>query len=196
MIGYLSGKVLHKFDDIVLLETGGIGYELHVGPSLWQKLNEGIETAVYIHHHVREDNEALYAFASLEERQMFRKLISVSGIGPKSGLAALSAAPMQELVNAIHLEDHSVFQAVSGIGPKTAKRLVLELKPKIHEVATGITLGEASQEDSTSIRGDVIAALEALGYQVVEIREAIGEIDLTSLTLDEAIRSALDNLRK
>lgn len=196
MIGYLSGIVLHKFDDIVLLQTGGVGYELHVGPNLWQTMNEGGEVAVYIHHHIREDQESLYAFSSLEERQLFRKLISVSGIGPKSGLAALSAAPMQELINAIHLEDHSVFQAVSGIGPKTAKRLVLELKPKIHEVATGISLSEDTVGERSSIRGDVIAALEALGYQVAEIREAIGEMDLGETPLDEAIRHALDRLRK
>ncbi len=196
MIGYLKGPVLQKFDSIVLLDINGIGYEVHVGPSSFSEASVGSDHALYIHHHIREDQETLYGFSSLDERQLFRKLISVSGIGPKSGLAAMSAAPLHELVNAIHLEDHGVFQAVSGIGPKTAKRLVLELKPKIHLIATGIALNDAETKPVNSIRGDVIAALEALGYQAQEIREAIGDMELAEMPLDEAIRKALDAMRK
>ena len=194
MIGYLSGKIINKFDNVVLLEIEGIGYEIFLGINSWQEANAGSLQSYYIHHHVREDQQTLYGFLSLEERQLFKKLISVSGIGPKSALSALSAAPLNELVQAISIEDHSIFQSVSGIGPKTAKRLVLELKPKIHLIATGISL-DSNDSVPTSIRSDLIAALEALGYQTQEIRESIKDLDLIDASLDEAIRKALDQMR-
>lgn len=189
MISYLIGTIHHVFEKSFIIQVSGIGYEVFTVSSLLQQIKSGQELEVYIHHHIREDNQSLYGFATLEERQLFKKLISVSGIGPKSALSALGAAPLNELIRAIQLEDHSVFQAVSGIGPKTAKRVVLELKNKVDVVAGDPqAFGE---EAGSSVRQDVVAALDQLGYSGSEIREMIAPMDLSKMSVEEALKQAL-----
>jgi len=189
MISYLIGTIHHVFDESFIILAQGVGYEVFATGSMLQKLRSGDEAEVYVHHHIREDNQSLYGFASMDEREMFQKLISVSGIGPKSALAALGAAPLGELIMAIQSEDHSVFQSVPGIGPKTAKRVVLELKSKVE----GVALSPVGDEDTmaSSNRSDVLAALEQLGYSSSEILPYIREMDLSKVSIEEAIKDIL-----
>ena len=191
MIGYLKGHVLEKMAEILLIEVHGMGYEVFVSISLAEQTKKGSKVELYIHHHVREDAQKLFGFPSLEERQLFREFISVSGVGPKSGLAALSAAPLPELIKAIQLEDHAVFQAVSGIGPKTAKRLVMELR----HVPDTVNVDAMTITSGTTVRSDLLAALEQLGYTGPEIQAVIGQMELEDMEVEDAIRHVLAQLR-
>lgn len=194
MISYLIGTIHHVFEDSFIIQVSGVGYEVFAVSSLLQQIKSGQELEVYTHHHVREDNQSLYGFATLEERQLFKKLISVSGIGPKSGLAALGAAPLNELIRAIQLEDHSVFQSVSGIGPKTAKRVVIELKNKVDAIEFVHASGEGDQ--TSSVRSDLIEALGQLGYSSGEVLPVIRDMDLSKMPVEDAIKDVLKLMKK
>lgn len=193
MISFITGTVHEIFDHSMIVLVNGIGYEIIAPASVLQLLAPEQETALYIHHHIREDQQTLYGFSTLAERDLFRQFLSVSGIGPKSGLAALSAAPRQELIRAIQLEDHSVFQSVSGIGPKTAKRLVLELKSKVEwdEVVSPLS----TEQPSNSVRTDLLLALEQLGYQPRQVEPVISQLQLQDLSLEDALKEVLAQLR-
>ena len=191
MIAYLSGKILQVLDDSLILENQGIGYQIFVSENWLLSVNCGDDLELYIHHHIREDNQTLYGFKSIEDRLLFKKFLSVNGIGPKSAIAVLSAGPRKELIRAIQFEDHAVFQAVSGIGPKTAKRLVLELKNKVEWDDSS----ESSEPSTSSTRSDLLQALEQLGYSTSEIQKIISDIDLAGLELEDAIKKVLVYLR-
>lgn len=193
MIAYLKGKVIHKDLDRFIIQTGGVGYEVIAGPQLISQVQKEKDAEVYIHHHVREDNQSLFGFSNLEERHLFQKLLSVSGVGPKSAMAAVSAAPMHEIVLAVQAEDHSVFQAVSGIGPKTAKRLVIELKNKLDSFPV-TDLNQKENQGSGSLRLDLLEALTSLGYNPNDIQPILRELDLTTFSLEEAIKEVLKQL--
>lgn len=187
MISLIQGKILEKSDDCLIIQAGGLGYEVFVPSRAMTSFKTGEEVCLHTHFHVREDSQSLYGFLSKDEKDLFKMLIAVSGIGPKSGLAALSAAPYDELIRAISHEDHAVFQSVSGIGPKTAKRLVLELKNKV----IPIDFGSADSSSGVSARHEVIAALEQLGYNSSEIRAMISDLDLSDLSVEDAVKLAL-----
>ena len=191
MIAYLSGKILQVLDDSLILENQGIGYQIFVSENWLLSVNCGDDLELYIHHHIREDNQTLYGFKSIEDRLLFKKFLSVNGIGPKSAIAVLSAGPRKELIRAIQFEDHAVFQAVSGIGHKTAKRLVLELKNKVEWDDSS----EAGEPSTNSTRSDLLQALEQLGYSTSEIQKIVSDIDLADLTLEDAIKKVLVYLR-
>lgn len=193
MISSLKGIVQDIFEHSFVLDVAGVGYEVFSVPAALQKIHQGDELLVYTHHHVREDAQALYGFASSEERMLFRKLINVSGIGPKSALAALSAAPLLQLIQAIQLEDHAIFQGVSGIGPKTAKRLVMELRNAVEGMEFQ---GEPGAGGDYSRQADLLAAMEQLGYPPKEILPYLKEGDWQAMSLDEAIRSLLQKMRR
>lgn len=188
MISYLIGTIHHALEDSFIIEVQGVGYEVFSTASMLQNMRSGEEAEVYIHHHIREDNQSLYGFSSLDERQMFRKLLSVNGVGPKSALAALGAAPLNELVRAIQNEDYSVFQSVPGIGAKTAKRVVLELKSKVEDVDT-VPGNEGTRASSS--RSDLLDALEQLGYSSNEVAAMVRDIDLSVVSVEEAIKIVL-----
>ena len=139
MIHHITGKLAEKKAPTLVIDVNGIGYEINAPMSTFYQLpNVGDTITLLTHFVVREDAQLLYGFFTEQERKLFRALIKVNGVGPKTGLALLSAAPMNELIRAIQLEDHAVFQAVSGIGPKTAKRLVLELRSVFEDVEISI----------------------------------------------------------
>lgn len=190
MISYLTGTIHQISPSSLTLLVNGVGYEVMCGAAILQEAKVGETLDLSIHHHIREDAQTLYGFLSSQERGLFQKFLSVNGVGPKSALAALSAAPKQELVRAIQLEDHSIFQTVSGIGPKTAKRIVIELKSKV-EWDSGIEL--AGDESVASVRHDVKEALEQLGYKPIEIQAMMQGVELSEMSLDEAIKKMLQN---
>ena len=193
MVGHLKGHVIEKSDDAIIVDVHGLGYEVFVLRGMFEKVKIGEKLELYIHHHIREDASKLYGFEASNQKQLFRKLISVSGIGPKSALAVLSSVPLEELIKAIQLEDHLVFQSVSGIGPKTAKRVVIELKTSVDSFEISV---EGALSSQSSARQDVISALEQLGYTGTEINSLISGMDLSEITIEEAIKSILSQVNR
>ncbi|HJT64012.1 MAG TPA: Holliday junction branch migration protein RuvA [Candidatus Limnocylindria bacterium] len=189
MIGSLRGPVTHIGVDHVLIDIGGVGYRVVVSPALLGKLHVGSEATLLVHHLVREDQQALFGFAKPEELAFFELLMTVNGVGPRLALAITSAHPVTRLQMAIVTDDLDVLTSVSGVGRKTAERIVLELREKIH--AAGIAVGPGAAADS-----DVVAALESLGYTSSEARRAAGSVATIDGGLDERIRAALQELAR
>lgn len=189
MIGSLCGRVTHIARDSALIEVGGIGYRVMAGPALLVKLRVGTEASVFTHHLVREDQQALFGFGTMEELAFFELLMTVSQVGPRLALAITTAHPIPKLQLAILNDDADVFTGVSGVGRKTAQRILLELKEKVH--AAGIAVGPGTSTDS-----DVVAALESLGYSTLEARRAARAVAGGDIGLDVRIKSALQELAR
>lgn len=189
MIGSLHGHVTHLGLDFALIEVGGVGYRVVAGPSLMARLRPGNESTVFIHHLVREDQQALFGFASLEELAFFELLMTVSQVGPRLALAIVSAHPVTKLQLAIINDDADLFTSVSGVGRKTAQRIILELKEKVHAAGVAASGGQAGDSQ-------VAAALESLGYTASEARRAAGAVAGGSEALDARIKAALQELAK
>jgi holliday junction DNA helicase RuvA len=189
VIGSLRGPVTHLGPESALVELGGVGYRVLAGPSVLARLRVGSEARLFIHHLVREDQQALFGFASPEELAFFELLMTVTGVGPRLALAITSAHPVTKLQLAIVTDDLDLLTSVTGVGRKTAGRIVLELKEKIH--AAGIAVGAGESSDS-----DVVAALESLGYTASEARRAAGAVAGNDGGLDIRIKSALQELAR
>ena len=188
MIGSLRGRVASIGTDHALVEVGGIGYRVMAGPALLAKLRVGAEASVYTHHLVREDLQALFGFASPEELAFFELLMTVSQVGPRLALAITAAYPVVKLQLAIVNDEVDLFTSVSGVGRKTAQRIILELKEKVH--AAGVAGGVGSTDS------DVVAALESLGYTASEARRAAGAVAGGEDGLDVRIKAALQELAR
>jgi len=183
MIGSLTGRVSHHIGGAILVEVGGIGYLVEVPSRIQPSFHVGSDTRVYIYDHVREDARRLFGFTTLDERHFFETLISISGVGPKVALLILSVGTIEDIRKAVESGDVGFLTSVPGIGAKTAKKIVLELKGKLVE----------DVEESTSDR-DVVDALVALGYSSSHAREAIRLINVTIVDTEERIRIALKML--
>ena len=188
MLASLSGKVAATGEDFVVIKAGGVGFYVSVPQTVLDSLpGPGMELTVHTHLHVRENDLALYGFASKEDLALFRLLLGVSGIGPKVALSLLSFLPMDRLQAAIAQEDVAMLARVPGIGPKTAKKLVFDLKDKIAaEIMPGALHPVLTEADA-----DLIAALTSLGYSVSEAQEAIRSLPREALALEERVRLAL-----
>jgi Holliday junction DNA helicase RuvA len=190
MIGSLRGPVTHVGPEFVVIELGGVGYRVMVAPALLAKLRPDREAHLFIHHLVREDLQALFGFGTPEELAFFELLMTVTGVGPRLALAITSAYPVTKLQLAIVTDDLDLLTSVSGVGRKTAQRIGLELKEKIH--AAGIAASGGASTDS-----DVVAALESLGYTASEARRAAGSVAAsTNGELDARIKGALQELAR
>lgn len=185
MIARLRGRPVARRADGLVLEVGGIGYLVQATPSVLCKAGGTEEVTVETYLHVRDDALQLYGFAGAAERELFEQLLSVSGVGPKVALAIVSGSTPAELRRAIALEDTARFQAIPGIGKKTAQRVVLELKEKLggDEAAASSPPGGAPQ---------IVAreALVELGYSLVEAEQALAGTD-PDLPPEERVRQAL-----
>jgi Holliday junction DNA helicase RuvA len=165
MIAHLRGRLLEKHPNRVIVDVQGVGYEAQVPLSTFYDLAEpGEEVSLRIHTHVREDALALYGFATLIELQLFDRLISVSGIGPKLALAVLSGIEPNELIAAVKLGDVARLTAIPGVGKKTAERIGLELKDKMAAFLPAEGAAAAPVTAGESLRTDVLSALINLGY--------------------------------
>jgi len=189
MIGSLRGPVTHIGLDYVVIEIGGVGYRVYVSAAQLVRLRPEREAHFFIHHLVREDQQALFGFGSAEELAFFELLMTVSGVGPRLALAITAAHPVTKLQIGIVTDDVDLLTSVSGVGRKTAQRIILELKEKIH--AAGIAAAPGGPADS-----DVVAALESLGYTASEARRAAGAVAGTEGGLDARIRAALQELAR
>ena len=184
MIARLRGKPVASTPEGLVLDVGGVGYLVAATPSAVRKANGADEVVVETYLHVREDAMQLYGFADAAERELFEQLLSVSGIGPKVALSIVSGSTPAELRRAIVLEDTARFEAIPGIGKKTAQRVVLELKEK---VASAADAPEARGSDGHLVARD---ALVELGYSVVDAERALAEVD-PDLSTEERVRLAL-----
>jgi Holliday junction DNA helicase RuvA len=162
VIAHLRGTILEKQPNRIVVDAGGVGYDVFVPLSTFYGLGEpGADIALRIHTHVREDALALYGFATRLEQELFERLISVSGIGPKVGLAVLSGIEPSELMRAIERSDLSRLTAIPGVGRKTSERIVLELKDRLPKIETPTG---AAASGAPALRDDVLSALINLGY--------------------------------
>ncbi len=187
MIAYLRGKIQNKGRGYVIVRVGDIGYQVFVNATRFVELDINQEVEMYIHEHVREDAQDLYGFNSMAELEMFELLLSISGVGPKSALNTLSIASLDDLKATIAQGDPSLLMKVSGIGKKTAERIVLELKDKM-----GVLMYDSSgAKSAVNIAADEIDALIALGYTVQQAREALKQVDPSITESGERIRAVL-----
>jgi Holliday junction DNA helicase RuvA len=174
MIASLEGVVADVMSDSLVVEVGGVGYQVFAAPSLLTIVRPNTRLKVHTFHLVREDTQALYGFRSPEERGFFTLLLTVNGVGPKVALAIVGSRPVADLQLAILQADQAVLTAVSGVGKRLADRIVLELKEKV--AAAGIAAGSRATADAVEGDGagetDVVAALQALGYTASEARAA------------------------
>jgi holliday junction DNA helicase RuvA len=187
MIGRLRGTLVSLRATGVVLDVGGVGYEVVVTPRTVADLPSiGEEVVLHTHLVVREDAMIVHGFASESERDLFRVLLSASGIGPKVAMTALGALHSDELRRAIAAEDIDMLTTVPGIGKRGAQKMVLELKPKITETDAESVVG-------ASTVSQVREALEGLGYQAAEIREVMADIETDAPVADQ-LRQALRSL--
>jgi Holliday junction DNA helicase RuvA len=196
MIYCLTGKIVKKSMSAVVLSCGGVGYYAQCPASVAGALpGVGQETTLYTVMSVTENDVSLYGFATEEQQACFEMLTAVSGVGPKVGLAILSVMEPQRVALAISAGDHKAFKAATGVGPKLAQRIVLELKDKVAKgFVDGISLedvaGAASDAPASQSSAQAIAALVSLGYSQSEAALAISKIDAT-LPVEEIIKLAL-----
>ena len=180
MIAFIKGKVYAYDHDSVILDHDGIGFRIYMPNTMSLVLHE--EILVYTYQHYREDGQELYGFPSLEEHDLFLKLISVKGIGPKSAMNMLSKADANDIVKAIENEDVAALKALPGIGAKAANQIILDLKGK---------LVQETQDDVNPSLNDAMEALKALGYKQSEINRIVKQLKKEELTTDGYIRKAL-----
>lgn len=174
MIGSLRGVVLERFvPSTILIEVGGVGYLCNVTTSTFAELEPTVSVFLHVHHHIREDAQTLYGFTSRSERDTFNVLIATHGIGPSMAMAILSTYSPTSLMSIVSSSDIAALTVVPGVGKKTAERLMVELKSRLHltDIAVG---GEIDSVQSSA--ADVREALTALGYGVDEIRDTMRQL--------------------
>jgi len=192
MIGRLTGVLLEKNPPQILVEAGGVGYEVEVPMSTFYNLPAtGERVALYTHLVVREDAHLLYGFGSEAERRAFRQLLKIAGVGARTALAVLSGLSVAELVEAVTLQESGRLVKIPGIGKKTAERLLLELKDRLGaELGAGVAVNRPAAASS-----DVLRALLALGYSEKEAAHVVRQLP-DGLSVSDGIRQALKLLAK
>ncbi len=191
MIAWLSGILLDKQPPTILLNVNGIGYELEAPLSTFYELpavNEALD--LHVHMVVREDAQLLFGFSSQQQRDLFRSLIKVNGVGPKVALAVLSTMSAQELLACMANEDFNQLTTVPGIGKKTAQRLVVEMKDRLEKEFADIALEANIASHASDGRQDAISALESLGYKNSDASRVVRSLD-KDLSSEEFIRQSL-----
>ncbi|TMD37027.1 MAG: Holliday junction branch migration protein RuvA [Chloroflexi bacterium] len=197
VIAHLSGVVRRAGPDFIVLDVGGVGYLVSVAMQTRQQLPPpGGDVELHIHTQVREDQLALYGFATVEELEMFEMLIQVDGVGPKVGLNILSASSLEVLKRAIMSEDAAPIRRASGVGPRTAAKVIIELKPRLDAVAAlEVVPRAAALAGDGAVPKAVESALRNLGYSSQEARSGLESVDWKeSPSTHEALATALKSL--
>ena len=190
MIGSLRGTILERTSEsTVLIETNGVGYLVHVTPRTLGELEPTSDAFIYVHHYVREDAQTLYGFLDSDERRCFEILLATHGVGPNMAMTILATHSPRALVDIVASSDIPALTIVSGVGKKTAERLLIELKSRLH-----LNILEISNTlNGSSSIGDVRDALSGLGYSSEEIRDVLREMSATSNS-EAMLREALNML--
>lgn len=195
MIAYLKGILTKRSPTEVIIDVGGIGYSVHISLSTYEQLPElGSEVSILTHHHIREDAQVLYGFSGENEREIFRLLIGVSGIGPKMAQTILSGIRPDELIRTLSAGAVSSLTAVPGVGKKTAERLILELKDKMGKIEGSEKIIDLPNT-SSSIRAEALTALVSLGFSREKaeqsLRGVLNNAGTKNLSVEELIKRAL-----
>ena len=204
MYEYISGELIAASVDYAVIDCSGVGYRLDIPASTANRLpSNGERVKLLVHFHVREDTQRLFGFLQPEEREVFRHLLSINKVGPKVALNILSGITIDDLVRAVQTQDPSRFKAISGIGPKTAQRLVLELKGKLKIETIAKPKTDADDKDGATSdrfsasqgRTDAFDGMIALGYNEAQVATALARVDSLiddeNLPAEEWIRKAL-----
>ena len=186
MIGFLKGKIISNNQQSMLLDVSGVGYLIHTPLPLLSSITKGESASFYIHTHVREDQITLYGFKDELDLFLFEKLLSVSGIGPKSALAMLSVHSPASIADAVEREDASALSHTPGVGKKTAEKIIIELRGKLSHLAGG-------KDTDTTL--EVRMALETLGYSSKQIHDALKELKTEGKNTSALIKEALKELQ-
>ena len=197
MIASLDGIVGAVAFDSLVIEVGGIGYRVFAAPGVLATATPGRRLKLHTHHLVREDQQALYGFRSTEELGFFNLLLTVTGVGPKVALAIVGSRPTAELQLAILMQDQAMLVAIPGIGRKLAERVIFELKEKV--AAAGISAAGTAALGGGASDGDVVAALQALGYSLAEARDAARStvaMAAAGTSLEDRVKAALRGLAR
>jgi Holliday junction DNA helicase RuvA len=198
MIAFLKGHIEQKSNDWVLLDVQGVGYKVEISTQTSEQLAAaGTEVKLLTYHHITENDQRLFGFFTSDEKNLFEKLITVKGVGPKLGLTILSGLPASNLISAITQSDAAMLSKVPGIGKKTAERIILELREKLADYAGELPAGTSSAAES-SVMKEALQALEALGFKKREAEQAtmkaiqeVGNTDSSAV-----IRKSLSLLNK
>lgn len=190
MIAHISGTITEKFANSVIVDVNGVGYELVISQPDTDRINLNEQIKFYTYHAVRENSEELYGFSSLAAKKLFEMLISVNGIGPKAAMSILSLAAPEEVRNAIANDDAAFISKASGVGKKSAERVIVDLRDK---VGTPSHYGRTTEPLAFSPRGpedEALDALIALGFPLKEATAALAGVD-PNLSVEERVREAL-----
>ena len=195
MIGRLQGQLIHQEPPFLLLDVNGVGYEVEAPLSVFFELpHVGEEITLIIHHLVREDASILYGFNTLSQRELFRSLLKVSGIGAKSALAILSTMSSAEFIQHVHNQNVDAMVKIPGIGKKTAQRLIIEMKDKVSPDSGDTSIpGTQAQPSKMSVQQEAESALQALGFKPQEASTMVKQVATEGMPVEEIIRLCLQN---
>ena len=194
MIARLSGTLLDKTPPYLVIDVNGVGYEVEAPLGVFSDLPEnGKQVTILIHHHFSQDSQTLYGFSTLGERELFRKLLKISGIGAKMALTILSGASGEELARYVATADVASLVRMPGIGKKTAERIIMELRDKLEGLNIGAGIGTAASASSISTDPltEASHALASLGYKPAEVSRMISAVAEAGMDAEEIIRKAL-----
>ncbi len=194
MITHIKGKLVEKNPTYAIIDCSGVGYFLNISLNTYAVIPDTENLKLYTHFIVREDTQALYGFATILEREIFRLLISVSGVGPSTARVMLSSMTTEQIQLAIASSDNATIQSVKGIGAKTAQRVIIDLKDKI--VKTYNLSEETFTSNHNTIKDEALSALEVLGYTKRQVDKLIQKIiqETPNISLEGVIKKALKNL--
>ncbi len=198
MYAYIYGTIEDITESGIIIDNHGVGYEISMSGSDLMALHTGDEMKIYTHYQVSENGVALYGFLSRETKRIFNLLLTVNGVGPKGALAVLSVLTVEDLTYAVLGDNEKAITAAPGIGPKAAKKIILELKDKLSlddAVAETLDRGEAAASVSSGIKNNVLMGLTALGFSSSDALRALNKTDITEdMSEEELLKLALKNI--
>lgn len=200
MFYYIKGPLAYKDNSVAVIEAGGVGYKMTVSQTTYDQLPAvGGNATLYTHLSVREDGIELFGFLTNEELSVFRMLISVSGVGPKVAISLLSFLTPQKIALAIASDDKKLLSKATGVGAKTAARIILELHDKLSSISNDILPSDSmtdvtSSTSESNALGDAVEALSALGYTRQEINAALKDVNTAGMSLEEIFKAATKRL--
>lgn len=199
MIGFLRGRIADKTPNTLIVDVQGVGYQVHVPLSTFYEAGDtGAEITLRIYTHVREDALQLYGFLTELERQLFERLIGISGIGPKLAIAVLSGMDPRDLMACVQRGDVARLTAIPGVGKKTSERIVLELRDRLAQLSGGGPPDAVPSNGADRVRGDLLSALQNLGYHRPQAEKAIDATlqTMSNPTFEHALKAALRELMR
>jgi len=192
MIGFIRGVLAQKEPPYVLVDVNGVGYELEVPMSTVFRLPDiGAEVNLRTHHHVREDQQTLFGFATEEERRLFRNLIRISGVGAKMALTILSGISVEGFVRCVLTDDKAALVRLPGIGRKTAERLILDMRDRVDQSLQGANGAAGVPDDGPSPHAEAFNALVTLGYKAGEVQKMLDRVSTRATTTEDILRAVL-----